>query len=133
GPRGRWNGPSTWTAFGSWSKAVPRWARRVYAAARGPSDLAEVRATDVRVGSQPVGRVGIDHPTRLEDVAALGDVQRLEGVLLDEQDRRPLRVDLLDDREDLLDEDRRQPERRLVEEEQAGPAHERPAHGQHLL
>ena len=36
----------------------------------------------------------------------MGDRQRLERVLLDEQDRRPLGVDLLDDREDLLDEDR---------------------------
>ena len=49
----------------------------------------------------------------------MGDRQGLERVLLDEQDRRPLRVDLLMIVEDLLDEDRREAERRLVEEEEA--------------
>jgi hypothetical protein len=36
----------------------------------------------------------------------VSDRQRLERVLLDEQDRRALRVDVADLRKDLLDEDR---------------------------
>ena len=35
--------------------------------------------------------------------------------------------------EDVLHDQRRQPERRLVEEQQLGSAHQRPGDGQHLL
>ncbi len=38
-----------------------------------------------------------------------------------------------DDVEDLLDDLRRQTQRRLVEQKQAGLAHERPCDGEHLL
>src|SRR5205807_9797297 len=55
-------------------------------------------------------------------------------VLLDEQHGRLLlRVDLPDDAEDLLHEERREPERRLVEEDQPRPGHERAADRQLLL
>ena len=61
------------------------------------------------------------------------DVERHERVLLHEQDRRALGVDVGDDLEDLLDEDRREAERRLVEEEQLRAGHERATDGEHLL
>ena len=70
---------------------------------------------------------------RLEHVATVGDVERHQGVLLDEQDRRALLVDLDDDLEDLLDEDRREPHRRLVEQEQVRLRHQRPPDRAHLL
>ena len=45
----------------------------------------------------------------------------------------PSRAQALQQLEDLVDDDRRQPERRLVEQEQRGPRHQRPADGEHLL
>ena len=69
----------------------------------------------------------------LEHVAAVRGVERHQRVLLDEQDRRALLVDLLDDVEDPLDEDRREPERRLVEQQQLRARHQRAADRAHLL
>jgi hypothetical protein len=63
----------------------------------------------------------------------VGDAQRHSGVLLDEQDRRPLTVDRADRVEDLLDQHGRQSHRRLVQQEQPGTPHEGAADGQHLL
>ena len=60
----------------------------------------------------------------LEHVAASRDGQRHGGVLLDEQDGHALPVDGLHGLEDLLHEDRRQPHRRLVEQQQPRPGHE---------
>ncbi len=54
-------------------------------------------------------------------------------VLLHEQDRQALRVELVDDLEDVLNEARRQAEGRLVEHEQASARHQAAANGQHLL
>jgi len=42
--------------------------------------------------------------TGLQHVAARGHVERVVGVLLDEQNRRPLLVDLADDLVDLVDD-----------------------------
>src|SRR5207249_319179 len=58
---------------------------------------------------------------------------RLEGVLLDEQDRRRLGADALDDLEDLVDELGRQAEGRLVEQQQAGSGQEAPGDREDLL
>src|SRR6266511_2361682 len=69
----------------------------------------------------------------LEHVASVGDVEGHQGVLLDEEDRRPLRVDLADDLEDPLDEDRREPHRRLVQQEELRVGHQRAADRHHLL
>ena len=60
--------------------------------------------------------------------------QRVEGVLLDEEHGQALaRVELGDDLEDLLDDERREPERGLVEQQQLRPAHQRARDGEHLL
>ena len=72
-------------------------------------------------------------PAGLEHVAAARRVERHQRVLLDEQDRRPLLVDLPHDLEDPLDEDRRQPHRGLVEQQQLRPRHQRAADRAHLL
>ena len=95
--------------------------------------LAEVRLANLLVVSSSFGLVREDDVAGLEDVAAVGGVERHQRVLLDEQDRRALRVDLADDLEDLLDEDRREPHRRLVEQQQLRPRHERAPDREHLL
>src|SRR3990170_4320945 len=97
------------------------------------SDLPEVRPPHVRIGCQVGGGVGEDHPAGLEHVTAVRDFERLLGVLLHEQHRRPLGVDLANDAEDLLDEDRGETQRGLVEEENLRPGHQRPTDCQHLL
>src|SRR6266545_8197405 len=86
-------------------------AREAIESVAPPSDLAEIGLADGLVGPKVGGRARQHDLARLEDVAAMGDVQRLQGVLLDEKDRRSLLVDLLDDGEDLLNEDRGQPQR----------------------
>ena len=54
-------------------------------------------------------------------------------VLLDDEHGEPLVVQVLDDAEDLRDEQRREAERRLVEQEQPRPLHERAREREHLL
>ena len=70
---------------------------------------------------------------RLEHVAAVRDRQRDRGVLLDHEHGRPLLVDLDDDLEDPVDQDRRESHRRLVEQQQPGPRHQGAADRAHLL
>jgi len=55
------------------------------------------------------------------------------GVLLDQEYGGALAVEIADDLENLLHDDGRQAERRLVQEEQARSRHEGAADGQHLL
>src|SRR6202035_2857156 len=73
------------------------------------------------------------HRPGLQNVAAGGGLECQERVLLDEQNRRPLRVDLADDLEDRVDQDGRQAERRLVEEQHLWGAHQRASDRHHLL
>src|SRR5207245_6222419 len=65
---------------------------------------------------------------------AAGGAEGNGGVLLHEQDTHALLpVDGAHDAEDVADDERRQPQRRLVEQEQPWPQHERARDGQHLL
>ena len=62
------------------------------------------------------------------------ELQRVIGILLDEEDRHALApVELADGIEDLPHDDGREAERRLVEHEETRPAHERAGDRQHLL
>ena len=66
-----------------------------------------------------------DHLAEVQDHAAVGDRQGAAGVLLDQQHRQAERVGkLADERHDLGDEQRRQSQRRLVEQQRprAGPS-----------
>jgi len=64
----------------------------------------------------------------------IGEVERRRDVLLDEQDAHALlAIDGAHDAEDLAGDERREPERGLVEEEQARPQHERAPDREHLL
>src|SRR6266571_1122332 len=95
--------------------------------------LAEVRLADLLVVQQRP-RLVLEHdPAGLDHVAPVGEAERLGGVLLDEQDRRALLVDLADGVEDALDDDGGEPHRGLVQQHQLGPCHERPADREHLL
>jgi hypothetical protein len=102
-----------------------------YAAACPPSRYA-ARTSGLASSSAPV-------PERmicavLQHVAAMRRAQGVVGVLLDEQDGHAVvAVELADDLEDLLDVERRQAERGLVEQQQLRPAHQRAGDRQHLL
>ena len=63
----------------------------------------------------------------------MGDGERDGGVLLHQQDGRPLPVDLGDGFEDLLDQEGCKPHRGFVQQEDTRSRHERATDRQHLL
>src|SRR5258708_25789341 len=83
-----------------------------------PVLLAEVARPDLRVLQQALAGISQHDATRLDHVAAGRERERKLGVLLDQQDRHPVRAEMLDRLGNLLDDDRRQTERWLVEQEQ---------------
>ena len=68
-----------------------------------------------------------------ENIGAAGDFEALHHVLLDEQNGDAVGVDARDQRKQFLDQQRRQPERRLIENEQPRLGHQAAADGEHLL
>src|SRR3954471_21461823 len=71
----------------------------------------------------------IDH-----DIAAMGELERMVGVLLDDQHGQAvLPVQSADRIENLARDQRRQTERGFIEQEQARTAHQGATDGQHLL
>src|SRR5262245_35683361 len=75
-----------------------------------------------------------DDPAVLHDVAVVRDPEGDASVLLHEEERcASLRVDLLDDLEDLAYQERREPERGLVEQHEGWLGHEGAPDHQHLL
>src|SRR5919109_3560193 len=104
---------------------------KVIAGSRGD---AEIGGLDAAVADELLRR-----PLRLDapdphQVRAVAARERLVDVLLDEQDRHPLLVAEADDQlEDEPDELRREAERRLVEEQELRPGHERPRDRELLL
>ncbi len=71
--------------------------------------------------------------TVFHHIAAIGQLERLVGVLLDQEDGYAISAQLFDDVEDLLNDDRRQSQRRLVKQQQLGLAHQCTGNGEHLL
>ena len=94
---------------------------------------AEVEALHLVALGQLVGGAGQRHPPDLERDGVLGDPQCHRRVLLDDDDRGPLLVDLFDDRPDAADHLRREAQRRLVEQQELRAGHQRPADREHLL
>src|SRR4051794_12322933 len=89
---------------------------------------AKVEFLDVLGMHQAVAGVVHHDASDFQHIAVMGRLQRHPCVLLDQQDRHALLlVDTADDRENLLHQDRRQPERRLVEQQQRRPVHQRAA------
>src|SRR6184192_689846 len=94
----------------------------------------QVGTADGVVGLDLSGAAGEDDLARLQDVGTIGDRQRKGGVLFDdEHGGAELAVELGEAAEQVLDDQRGQAERRLVEQEQLRPAHQRPGDGEHLL
>src|SRR5262249_11695117 len=86
------------------------------------------------LAAQQLGGRPLEHDlTRLEDIAAVGHLQRLLGVLLDEQDGDAVGLEPADDAEDLLHEQRGQPERGLVQHEEARAPDQGAGDGELLL
>ncbi len=101
--------------------------------AEAGSVLAQVRLAHVVAGEQLLAGAGEHDVADLEHVALGGPLQGGLGVLLDEQDGGALLLQGGHRGHDPLHHQRRQAHRRLVEHEQLGAAHHRPAHGEHLL
>src|SRR6266542_714659 len=103
-------------------------------AVAGRAAAAEVELLHVLVRAELVGLAVEDDPAVLHDVAVVRDPEREVRVLLDEQEARLLlAVHALDDVEDFAHEQRREAERRLVEEDELRARHERAADREHLL
>ncbi len=69
----------------------------------------------------------------LQHIAAIGQLERLVGVLLHQEDGHAVAAQLLYGVEDLLDDDGGQPQRWFIQQQQARLAHQGAAYGQHLL
>src|SRR5581483_715546 len=95
---------------------------------------AEIELLDVLIVAQLV-RGAVEHDLALiNDVAMACDRQRGARVLLDQQDGdAEVAIDLLDDREHLLHQERRQAHRWLVHQDHLRARHQRTADREHLL
>src|SRR5829696_4090480 len=94
----------------------------------------QVRLPDALVLAQLRARAVEGDATDLDQVRAVRNVERDVRVLLDDEHRQALLlVEAPDEAEELAHDERRQAERRLVEEEQSRPPHERALERQHLL
>ena len=94
---------------------------------------AEVRRADRVVEQQLVRRAARHDAAALQQVRLPRGAQRERRALVGEQDRGALGGDPAQRLADLADDDRREPERRLVEQQQPRPRHQRAADRQHLL
>ena len=89
----------------------------------------EEAAADLGVREEGLAEVEEAVAALDEHVTAVGDVERLAGVLLDHQDGDAGGGDLEDLVEELVHDDRRDPGGRLVEHQQRRPGHQRAADG----
>src|SRR6185437_4547485 len=95
---------------------------------------AEVEFLDVLVVAQFIGRAVEHHLALLHDVTVARHRQCRARVLLDQEDGdAEVAVDLADDSENFLDQQRRQTHRRLVHQDHLRPGHQGAADRQHLL
>src|SRR3989442_14404643 len=120
----------------STSPAVPeafKSSRRVIVAmSESPMSAAEIETPDLRVIAKHLARPFRANPTHRENIRSLAQRERLARVLLHEEKAEPARVDLADAVEHHALERRREPRRRLVEEEQTRLHHQGHRHREHL-
>src|SRR5437867_1650478 len=95
---------------------------------------AQVELLHVLVAGDLVGAALQHHLPVVEDVGVVGDLERLDRVLLGQEDAdAPFLTDPRDGLEEKLHEERGQPERRLVDQEHPRAREEGPADDEHLL
>src|SRR6266850_1937517 len=96
--------------------------------------VAQVRSPHGVVALDVGGRAREHDAPGLDQVGAVGEIERHGGVLLDEQHADALAlVDGAQDAEQLAHQQRREPEGGLVEQHQPGREHQRARYGKHLL
>src|SRR5215213_6726287 len=76
--------------------------------------LAEVGLTHHVVAEELATSAGEDDLAGLDHVASAGHRQGFEGILLDQEHGRALAIDVLDNLEDRVNQNRRETKRRLV-------------------
>ena len=94
---------------------------------------AEVDLLHGRLALQAGGAALADNPTVLDEIAAVGNGQTLVRILLHQQHADAEAADARERLEQFLADQRRQAERRLVEQKQTRMRHQRPADAHHLL
>ena len=93
----------------------------------------EIGAAHPVVLEQSVAGAAQHHGAGFDDIGAVGHRQRRVGVLLDQQNRRALALQLGDRLIDLAHQHRRQPHARLIEQQQARMGHQGAGQSEHLL
>src|SRR3954467_14908591 len=99
---------------------------------RGCSNV-QIAVFDGRVAAQRGARAGPDDATLLDDHVPVGEARQGVDVLVDDDDRLALALEALQAGPDLGPDERRQPLRRLVEDEELRVRHQGPAAADHLL
>src|SRR5213083_337902 len=94
---------------------------------------AQVAVMDVLAGPELGRGAAPDDLALLEDVVRVGDPRQRGQVLVDQQDRLSARLEVLEAAPDLRPDERGEPLRRLVTDEQARVRHEGAADREHLL
>src|SRR6059036_2279077 len=93
----------------------------------------QIEPADTGVVADLVSRAFVAVLSQLQHVGVIRDLQGLGRVLLDHEDRLPQPSEALDDAEDLLEDERGQTERWLVEQDQPRLEEKRSRHLEHLL
>src|SRR5262249_26297233 len=94
---------------------------------------AEKEFADARVGEDLLSRVFDAGLALLKNKSVIGDLQRLPGILLDQQDGDALVAQAFEDSEYLLHHQRRETDRRLIDEDEPGVEQEPARHFEHFL
>src|SRR3972149_9161889 len=100
---------------------------------KGSPSYSQVGFLNFLVGYQRLGFPAQGYPARFHHVADPCQGQGQPGVLLRQEDSRPLAVDFRDDPADVPDYHGGESQGRLVEEEELRLGHQCPADSQHLL
>src|SRR6516165_2678185 len=85
------------------------------------------------VGGELGRRTGIDDAAVVEHIGVVGNLQAHSGILLDQQDRNAFVAHLCHDLKHLAHDQRREPLRGLIENQQLGIEQQRAADREHLL
>src|SRR5687768_13319956 len=110
------------------TKKAPRWPER----SCRMSDFMVSRLYCI-IGPERQRAPGINHAPLAHEVDVIDELQRERGVLLDQQDRQAFLLQLRHCLPRGLDDDRREPLRRLVHDKAVGVGHEAARDGEHLL